>query len=143
MKKRERRRKEGYRKLLDDGAVCVYCGCKGEVEDHALPYSLRNQPWARERVTVPSCKECNGMLSNSFQETLVERIAEAKERLRYRYSKVLAMPNWSTGELIDLGPGAIARSIIASMEHKKWLEKRLQFDYFLWESIGKPKSLLP
>jgi len=58
----------------------------------------------RNRIlTVPACRECNGLLNASYQDTLHERKQALKEGLRKRYRKELAMPDWSDEELEEFG----------------------------------------
>lgn len=132
----------GYRELDSSIEICIYCGVKAETLDHALPYSHKDHFFARERILVPSCHECNMLLRDSVHHTLQERIATAKFRLEHKYRKVLATPDWSTEELMEMAPWLIA-GILQSLELKKMLQNRLAFDIFLWQELGCPSSLLP
>lgn len=132
----------GYEEIKNRG-VCVYCGCPKEVWDHALPYSKKDLPQAQNRVLVPACAECNGLLSDSVQHTLGDRIIAAKSRLRNRYRKVVSMPDWSNAELAALEGGNLAGVVTKGLKAKKFIQNRLDFDYFVWVDAGSPLSLLP
>lgn len=132
----------GYKELDSTIEVCIYCGLKAETLDHALPHSHKDHFFARERILVPSCHECNGLLSNTVQHTLKDRIEEAKGRLEYKYKKILASPDWSTEELLEMAPW-LQSEIIRSMELKKLMQARIDFAIFTWLNLGRPEILLP
>jgi len=113
-----------------------------EVLDHALPYSKKDLPQALTRALVPSCRECNALLSNSLQGTLTQRIEVAKERLAYRYRKVLRTAYWSLEDLLDLSEN-LRHQVMYNLSLKRFIEDRLAFDYFLWIELDKPDDLLP
>jgi hypothetical protein len=132
----------GYVELDASVTICIYCGLSKDVLDHALPYSRRNSVVAVSRILVPACNECNSLLASAFQETLDERIKEAKWRLQCKYSKIISIPNWTTEELSDLNE-RLREGVIRSIDLKKLIVYRIAFDYFLWEELGRPESLLP
>lgn len=132
----------GYKNLFPEVNVCIYCGFPAEVKDHILPYSHRDNPLAVSKVYAPACAECNGLLLDSLQHKVKDRIAEAKRRLTKKYKKVLSSPNWTIEELSEMSHEFQVR-IIKTEYDKKIIKERIQFDFFLWEQIGKPVSLLP
>lgn len=141
-KRAEIRSKIGWKfeETLDN--VCLYCGLPGDTWDHALPYSHRLEAAARTRLVITSCRECNSLLSNSLQETLGERVVEAKRRLRRKYKKLLSRPTWGVEELMELGEG-LRLEIYREEALKKLVQARLDFDYFTWIRVGAPRHLLP
>jgi len=95
--------------------VCYYCGAKADSIDHIIPYStlrklvalddkaITKQMISRRVLKVWACRECNSMLKDSLQESLPERKACLKKRLRRRYKRVLALPDWTPDEIEELG----------------------------------------
>ena len=86
----------GSQMISVDLTPCYYCGLPATSKDHAVPRALlraladdpdalRHIMWNR-RETVPCCRECNCLLGASVQNTLEERKAFLKERLRRRYA---------------------------------------------------------
>ena len=140
---RKARTKSGYVNIMPVDGVCLYCGASAYIEDHALPYSYKDDVSEQfQKVLVFSCEECNAILSNSVQHTLGERIRVAKQRLARRYSKTLAIPSWSIQELCELEEN-MRDYVFAGLQRKQWVEQRLAFDYFVWVKLGKPQDMRP
>jgi hypothetical protein len=108
----------GAHSIRDGGVTgsCYYCGETATCIDHVVPRAMLETLATLEddyvsdvlarfgrRMTVPSCRECNAILSSSYQDSLAKRKAECKRRLRARHRKLLAMPDWSEAELRELG----------------------------------------
>jgi len=95
--------------------LCYYCGQISDTIDHVVPQSTLLQlatledteityKVLRQRaLKVPACRECNCLLSDSLQDTLAERKAFLKKKLRKRYARLLEIPQWEEGELDELG----------------------------------------
>ncbi len=115
--------------LVWDIDNCYYCGLPATEEDHVIPISsLRNMPLSlMKEIVVPSCPECNRVLSNYFSITLTERKNELRTRLRKRYKKLLASPDWSNEDLRGLD-GSLRRHIIALQTKKKQVVERLEYE---------------
>ena len=110
---------------------CFYCGAQADTLDHVPPVSRvsdyqalgleREQYWK-----VPCCRECNSLLSDSLQETLIEREAYLKWTLEKRYWKKIDMPYWRKSEINKLG--RMMKSYIKKcMREKKEIEERLEY----------------
>jgi 5-methylcytosine-specific restriction endonuclease McrA len=122
----------------EDDESCYYCGEIANTVDHVIPKSLldkinslEDEEVAQElkskrKLTVPACKECNCVLSNSFQRSLQERKTHLKKRLRRRYKKLLEMPNWAEDELKEIGPN-LRHYILAGISKKESIERRLRW----------------
>lgn len=78
---------------------CTYCGMMiATSRDHIIPHSYesinqKDRDWSRDKV-VPSCKECNELLSNAFLPSIVERAEYIANALKIKYKKCLAAPKW-------------------------------------------------
>ena len=105
------------------GSQCHYCGMIATGYDHVIPLVIAQQIGhldvieeltERRILLVPCCKECNSLLSDSFQEGLAERKVELKRRLRRRYKKILKMPRWDL-EMMD--EGEMGRMILDFIQH--------------------------
>ena len=80
----------------------------------------------RRLLTVPCCRECNSVLGASYQETAAERKDELKRRMRKRYEKILAMPNWTSGELAQLSP-RMMEYVLTGLVLRDFIKERLQW----------------
>lgn len=102
----------GIYKKLDigwDGNIwrCFYCGSIAETVDHVPPVSrifdyralmLKHEFYWR----VKCCYECNTVLGNKLQPTLLHRVESLKTMLSKRYKRVLATPEWDSDEINEL-----------------------------------------
>ena len=115
---------------------CYYCGMPATEIDHVVPQALlasiesiedrefTNEFLAHRRLTVPCCRECNARLSDSYQETLTERKAYVKQKLRMKYAKLLTMPDWTDAELAGLGP-TLRLSVQHALAARRLVRQRL------------------
>lgn len=89
--------------------ACIYCGLLADTVDHVPPRSVRQTlvdlgiasryPFQEVRC----CRECNVLLGARTLWTIALRKEYIKKRLRLRYHKFLAIPDWSTEDLDKLG----------------------------------------
>lgn len=90
-------------------SACYYCADVATCEDHVIPHSLLHNRGTRrtgwEVDTLPSCKECNQLLSSHVTDTLKERKEHLADKVRRRYSKHLGKAFWISEELEHLAPG--------------------------------------
>lgn len=118
---------------------CYYCGSPADTIDHVVPRSLlvsitdsgvdeltAAAMKRSRRMTVPACRECNGLAGAKFHETLAERAEFVRTRLGQRYRKALAMPDWSATELAELAPG-LRGYVIAGLIERDLLRRRLRY----------------
>lgn len=73
--------------------TCFYCGCIATEDDH-VPAVTRFHDYKaiydrHAPLLVPSCNECNDLLSNSMQETIYERFHFCKKKLTAKHSKII------------------------------------------------------
>lgn len=111
---------------------CFYCGMPADTVDHFPPVSrvhdYRSLGLLHETyVTVSSCKECNSILADSLQETLIDRVEALKNKLQKRLKKHLKMPEWFQDEVDEMG--AVMRSFIAGQERQRELAQ-CRMDYY-------------
>lgn len=118
-------------KTEDGWTPCFYCGHPADCLDHHPPISKVDEYEAfvlvdERYVKVWCCQECNRILGDSLQLTLLERDDELKARLAKKYSKYLFQPEWSEAELKMMGP-VMRGDIRRSLRLKKAVTDRLQF----------------
>ncbi len=117
--------------------TCYYCGLSTNEKDHVIPRNMlkmikdldieiRNKIMGKRILIIPSCRECNSLLSASYQNNLRKRKRELKRRLRKKYKKLLQIPSWSQYEIYKLGP-TLKQVVQASCYHKKIIEERLKW----------------
>ncbi len=91
---------------------CYYCADAATCEDHVIPHSLLYRKATRRRGysvdTLPSCRECNSLLSSSVFDSLSERIAYLVETVQARYSIWIGREAWKPYELAELAPGLLS-----------------------------------
>jgi len=88
---------------------CMYCGQPADTLDHVPPVSRISDYEAlrldRERYfLVRSCADCNVVLGNSLQETILQRAEYLKDRLEQKHRNKLKAQEWDEEELQELGP---------------------------------------
>ncbi len=122
----------------DDVVPCYYCGASGDEKDHVIPTAilkkieaisdlkLRNKFIKNRTLIVPACRECNTLLSHSYQKTLDGRKKELKKRLKRKYKKILSMPDWTKTEIKHLG-STLKQTIQASCDLKDLIKRRLRW----------------
>ena len=79
-----------------------------------------------EYLKVPCCTECNSILCDSLEESILERKDRSAELLSKRYRKILAFEEWDDDEIDELS-GNLRRMIKASSDARKWAQSRLDF----------------
>lgn len=124
--------------IMQEPELCYYCGQIANTVDHVIPKStlikldsLEDSETTlsilgRRKLTVPSCRECNCLLSDSIQESLTERKAYLKRKLRKRYARLLDMPRWEDEEVGELGCN-LNQYIKMSINKKRLVRFRLEW----------------
>lgn len=121
-----------------DLTVCFYCGAPADSIDHVVPKSLlrdlADDPQAQALLTargrileVDCCRQCNSLLGSDYDQTLAERKARLRRRLRRRYARLLDMPDWTDSELGHMGR-YLQQYILAHSAQRDWVRERLTYD---------------
>jgi hypothetical protein len=118
--------------------ACYYCGMPAETTDHVIPQSLIHAVKRsgdemlllavedpRRRMTVPACRECNGLAGYKYHETLADRAQYVRERLAHKHRKALATPDWEPRELFQLS-ATLRRRVIAALYERDLTRRRLR-----------------
>jgi len=105
-----------------DGPYCVYCGDFFSEMDHYPPATE-----TRQGVLIPSCNECNSILSNLRFERFEDRVKYVKKKLKSRYKKALETPEWSEEELSELGQ-SLREAAVLWREQQRFIRKRVAWD---------------
>ena len=79
---------------------CFYCGEYAYETDHVPPITHLGD--FNLGFLIPTCRECNVILSNKRYFTLRERVCEIKNRLKIRYNYQLKISPWCNNELNEL-----------------------------------------
>ena len=116
---------------MNDGTPCAYCGGIATEWDHVIPVALL-RPSTSSNVTryqdddwiVPSCRECNGMLSDRMLHTVPLRAKWLMTAYKKRYAKLLRNAYWTEEELEELS-GSFKQMVIESMRAQAELDMRL------------------
>lgn len=111
-------------KLLYPRGVCVYCGERSTDQDHLLPKSFTDEAIRKRVLTVPSCHECNTILSDKLLWAIDERRKLAQKKLRARHKKELRYQLLTEDDLTEYGPGLRPAMRRASAE-RMCMEDRL------------------
>lgn len=74
-------------------------------------------------VKTPACSTCNGLVSNSFFDTLHDRCEFINKRLRRKFSKFLHMESWQSWELKSLDQGLKAYVIDKQNERQQAVKR--------------------
>jgi len=108
------------------GQQCVYCGFTAETWDHFPPVSAM-----LHGLKIPACRECNSLASNHFPFDFAERIALVKSKIRSKNKGVLNTPDWSEGEIKQIGRGMKAK-VISWKIKKELVQERLAWSADLY-----------
>lgn len=106
--------------------VCVYCGEPADSRDH-----LRSRGWTgnRTRATVavvPSCRECNSLIGDTFEHRVEGRREIVHKKLRAKNRSDLAVVLFGESDLAAMGPTLRAATEAAAARHVR-LIKRLSW----------------
>ena len=116
-----------YRRVKGRG--CVYCGLRATTNDHFVPISVVNMlqecmDQVPGKFLLPSCGECNGIASDRVFPTVAAKRRFIHARLKQKYRRVLALPEWSQAEREELG-WTLRTSVDAGLAQKSVLTQRL------------------
>lgn len=82
--------------------TCTYCGSPSDSLDHVVPQSYTNSTSFSKDLVVPCCRECNTLLSNTFNHTISDRCYFLIPKYQKRYKRELNMPDWTEQELNEV-----------------------------------------
>lgn len=121
---------------------CMYCGMSAQERDHVVPHSYaqaegQTRNWHLSKV-VPACTECNHLLNNLFHTTIATRALFIAGRLKARYKKLLASPDWNEDELAELGE-SLRGHVKGEQSKKKLINVRIEYAL----EISKNTELTP
>lgn len=104
---------------------CIYCNSNLATDrDHVVPRAFSGNESFAERYTVPSCKECNILLSSAAVHTVEERASYLYTRYMKRYQREINAPDWTPAEIKQLS-GALKKQIVSKEKHKKLINSKL------------------
>jgi hypothetical protein len=119
-----------------DPEPCHYCGLPADCIDHVVPLvvvrALMELPDGTARLrarvlTVPACRQCNGIAGGSYFDTLAERAAYVKQRLRKKLASDLDCKDFTVDELDEFEPG-LRGYVMNAMRRKIVAEQRLSWE---------------
>jgi hypothetical protein len=125
--------------FVGEANACYYCGLPADTVDHVIPKTIIGAVQRSgdeiladaianksRRLTVPACRECNGLAGWKYHETLSERTEYVRGRLAQKHRKALATPDWTPRELFGLS-AALRRRVIASLWERDLTRRRLRY----------------
>src|SRR5438105_4315346 len=106
--------------------ICAYCGEFASTRDHVVPRSWTGsaKPRWNQSEWVWACSECNSLLGSSIFDTFVDRREFIREKLRLKYKKLLATPDWTEAELSELH-GRLRKTVQANLNAINVIRGRL------------------
>jgi hypothetical protein len=114
-------------------AHCFYCGVQPTDRDHVIPFSMTRlyerggqDAFATSGPLVPSCHECNLLLSASYFDTLQARADFVNKRLRRRYSKLVHLETWADWEISEI-KGKLRGHVVQKQEERKIAVNRVSW----------------
>ncbi len=107
--------------------ACYYCGDAATSVDHFISQVLAARlTLGGKQMLIPACRECNSILGPRFFRTLELRREAAKDGIRKKYRRVLALPDWSEDECLALGP-TLQSKIRGNQKLKRIVQERLAY----------------
>ena len=131
--------------------TCFYCGEIATEWDHVPPVSRYHDYYAlynrHKPILVPSCSECNRILSDSMQRDVYERFTECKVKLTKRLGKYIRYGEiWSEESIEYSGfTGTFQKFAEGVTQMKEIADYRLKWQH--WpvtidgETIGNPEEV--
>lgn len=115
---------------------CFYCGLPAAGRDHVIAQAMYDAvllrwPHLLHKIgeTVPACTECNSLAGARLFVTPGAKRRWLKSRLRERYAKVLAQPDWTEAELEQISGHALRSYILGAQEAKRLTRQRLSWPH--------------
>ena len=144
MAKRRQRRQNYCYKLVDIPSdmlfTCYYCGEPASDKDHVPPVSRFHDYYAlydrHEPLLIPSCSECNSLLSDSLQPDIYKRAITCKIKLTQKLGKYVRYGEIWDEDSVEYAAftGDMLKFAESALKMKRIVERRLK-----WE--GWPLSL--
>lgn len=115
---------------------CHYCGMLATCTDHVVPVVVVATLSALEDgdrrlkgriLTVPACHECNSLAAAHYFDTLAERVAYVKGRLRKRLRRDLECADFTLDELEEFSP-ALRGHVLEAMRRKEFARQRIAWE---------------
>ena len=113
-----------------DPEACIYCGDPATTKDHVPPkkwlklFATHRKFCTENKVIVPSCGNCNGILGGHPLFTIEERRAYVRTYLWRKFARLLMSPGWKESELEELGP-SLRTYIKAQQSRKAHIQRRI------------------
>jgi len=104
--------------------ICVYCGSPAGTRDHLIPRGRTGDTVRRLVAVVPACADCNSRIGAAYAVSVTERREIAHASLRKRFRGILAVPDKTSGDLLELGP-ALRSVAIKNNNKRAWIRGRL------------------
>lgn len=86
---------------------CTYCGSNAVERDHVTSvkyhYIRRENAPDTRKVTVPSCRNCNATLSDTFAVSIAAKACVIVDVLREKHKVLKLRPVWFEFEVLELG----------------------------------------
>lgn len=98
--------------------VCVYCGRPGYAKDHLVPRAISGETERRLVAIVPACGECNHVLGDVYEPSVVRRRLICHTRLRRKHRRVLATLDFTPEDLRTYGP-TLRKYLKSEMQRKR------------------------
>jgi hypothetical protein len=119
-----------YKAQGKTGDPCAYCGERSESMDHVPPLAYVRMLDSAGLTPAglflaPACRECNSILGTLLLQTVKERRAHVRKRIRAKYKSLLKTPFWSEQELAELDP-SFADDIRSAMQAAYVVKRRLR-----------------
>jgi hypothetical protein len=107
---------------------CQYCNSTHDLHrDHVIPKSYSNTTSFKNTEYNPivwACASCNTLLNNAAVHTIDERKDYLYGKLKQKFKKLLATPDWTAEELRELSP-QLATKIKIKEREKQHIKQRL------------------
>lgn len=119
-------------KHINTNNTCIYCGLPAVTFDHVPPISRVDDYRAMQLesevyLLVPSCNQCNSLLSNSLQENIICRMDTLKIKLKRKLNKHIMDIEWTDSEIAALGPN-LKTTIKKAIAMHRLAQQRLTYE---------------
>lgn len=112
------------------GIWCVYCGEVATEDEHFPPATF-----SARGFILPACSECNRLAGTEYGTDFEKRSDRVKDKIRSKYARAVATPDWSPEEIGELGRG-LRSGVVAWNEKIKTTRRRLA-----WSAVAYLQSI--
>lgn len=129
--------------------TCFYCGERQDVYDHYPSLKSMESIYGIFRgdcLLIPSCRSCNSFLSDTYHDSIDERIEDLKKRIYKKENKsIINGFKWTPEEIDELSRGHLLDMVVKLKYKSTVMIERLNYkpyDFYIMVEGRKKKYII-